>query len=99
MMGTVSVFQSVTLDGVMQGVGRSDEDARGGFTHGGWGEGYSDEVAMQVVGDGMATTAGLLFGRRTYEDLLGYWTATPDPNPFAEVPHPGAAVAGSAGHP
>lgn len=84
-MGTVSAFQSVTLDGIMQGVGRADEDVRGGFTHGGWGDGYSDEVAMQFVGEGMASTAGLLFGRRTYEDLLGYWTTTPDPNPFTEV--------------
>jgi len=84
-MGTVSAFQSVTLDGIMQGVGRADEDSRGGFAHGGWGDGYSDEVAMQFVGEGMASTAGLLFGRRTYEDLLGYWTTTPDPNPFTEV--------------
>ncbi len=84
-MGTISVFQSVTLDGVMQGVGRAEEDTRGGFSHGGWGDGYSDDVAMQFVGEGMAATVGLLFGRRTYEDLLGYWTTTPDPNPFTEV--------------
>lgn len=74
-MGTVSVFQSVTIDGIMQSVGRADEDTRGSFTHGGWGDGYSDEVAMQFVGEGMVTTAGLLFGRRTYEDLLAYWLA------------------------
>lgn len=84
-MGTISVFQSVTLDGVMQGLGRADEDTRSGFSHGGWGDGYVDDVAMQFVGEGMAATVGLLFGRRTYEDMLGYWTTTPDPNPFTEV--------------
>ena len=34
-MSKVIVMNSVTLDGVMQGPGRPDEDTRGGFTLGG----------------------------------------------------------------
>jgi hypothetical protein len=33
-MGTVVVFNNLTLDGVMQSPGRPDEDLRGGFPHG-----------------------------------------------------------------
>jgi len=84
-MATITIFESVTLDGVMQGLGRPDEDTRGGFAHGGWGDGYSDEVSMRFAGEGMSGTGGLLFGRRTYDDLLGHWTSTPEPNPFSEV--------------
>lgn len=32
----IVVINGVTLDGVMQGPGRADEDTRNGFTHGGW---------------------------------------------------------------
>ena len=35
-MGRILVMNSVTLDGVMQGPGRVDEDPRDGFAHGGW---------------------------------------------------------------
>jgi dihydrofolate reductase len=84
-MATISIFESVTLDGVLQAPGRADEDTRGGFRHGGWADGYSDEVSMRFAGEGMSGPGGLLFGRRTYEDLLGYWTTTPEPNPFADV--------------
>lgn len=84
-MSMVSVFQSITVDGVMQGLGRADEDTRGGFAHGGWGEGYQDEVSMSFAAEGMAHEGALLFGRRTYEDMLGFWTSTPEPNPFADV--------------
>ncbi|WP_433333377.1 dihydrofolate reductase family protein [Spirillospora sp. CA-294931] len=84
-MGTISVFESVSLDGVMQGPGRADEDTRGGFAHGGWGQGYADQVSGQFAGSGMATTKAMLFGRRTYEDLLGHWTSVTEPNPFTEA--------------
>ncbi|GAA1426521.1 dihydrofolate reductase family protein [Microlunatus lacustris] len=71
----------------MQSPGRPDEDTRGGFEHGGWAAGAlaADPVAAQASMDGDGTTAGLVLGRRTYLDLLGHWTSTPEPNPFAEI--------------
>ena len=35
-MSRVVVLNHVTLDGVMQAPGRSGEDTRDGFRHGGW---------------------------------------------------------------
>lgn len=82
---SITVFNSITLDGVMQAPGRPDEDTRGGFAHGGWAMGYQDDVSMQFAGEGMSGEGSLLFGHRTYSDLLGFWTTTPDPNPFTDV--------------
>ena len=84
-MATITVFESTTLDGVMQAPGRADEDSRGGFPYGGWAVPYQDEVAMRFAGEGMSQGGAMLFGHRTYDDLLGYWTTTPEPNPFADV--------------
>lgn len=52
---SISATMSVTLDGVVQGLGRPDEDTRGGFTHGGWGLRYQDEVMGEEMGKGMTT--------------------------------------------
>jgi hypothetical protein len=41
-MSKIIVFNSITLDGVMQAPARPDEDRRGGFEHGGWAIPYSD---------------------------------------------------------
>ena len=84
-MATITAFESVTLDGVMQAPGRADEDTRGGFTEGGWAAPYQDEVAMRFAGERLATAGAMLFGHRTYDDVLGFWTTTPDPNPFTEA--------------
>src|SRR4030067_398880 len=84
-MRKVVVFNSVTLDGVMQAPGRADEDLRGGFRHGGWAAPYADPVLAGVAGEGMAEGADLLFGRRTYEDFAAVWPRMPQPNPFTEV--------------
>lgn len=34
---------------------------------------------------GSGDTAAFLFGRRTYEDLVGHWLSDPEPNPFVEI--------------
>jgi dihydrofolate reductase len=83
-MREITVFNSVTLDGVMQAPGRPDEDPRGGFAHGGWAAPYSDEVMGRVAAEGMAGPGALLLGRRTYEDFHGFWPHQTD-NPFTEV--------------
>ncbi|MFT4201182.1 dihydrofolate reductase family protein [Gordonia sp. (in: high G+C Gram-positive bacteria)] len=83
-MGVLIATESVTIDGVMQGPGRPDEDTRGGFVHGGWGDGFSDDIMMAFMAEGMAAEGVMLFGRRTYEDLLHHWTTVAEPNPFTE---------------
>ena len=83
-MGKVVVINNVTLDGVMQAPGRSDEDTRGGFEHGGWAVPYNDEVMGRAMGERMARPGSLLLGRRTYEDFYGFWPNQED-NPFTEV--------------
>jgi dihydrofolate reductase len=80
----IVVMNHVTLDGVMQAPGRPDEDRRGGFRHGGWATANMDEVVGKAPGERLAAGGGLLFGRRTYEDLMGHWTAQPD-SPFASA--------------
>jgi dihydrofolate reductase len=78
-MSRVVVINHVTLDGVMQGPGRPDEDTRGGFEHGGWAAANSDDVIGAALGERMAESGGLLLGRRSYEDMLSYWNTQDSP--------------------
>jgi len=78
-MGRVIVMNAMTLDGVMQGPGRPDEDTRDGFAHGGWGVAYSDEAMVAKMGERMGSDRAFLFGRRTYEQLLASWNARGGP--------------------
>ena len=83
-MGRVIVFNSLTLDGVMQAPGRADEDVRGGFTHGGWALPYADEAMGRAAAESWANTGAILLGRRTYEDFYSVWPKRKD-NPYTEV--------------
>jgi dihydrofolate reductase len=83
-MGKIVVVNNVTLDGVTQGLGRPDEDTRGGFEHGGWGIPYADQLQAETMAKSMAQTRAILLGRRTYEDFYGYWPKQAD-NPYTEV--------------
>jgi dihydrofolate reductase len=78
-MGKVIVMNAVSLDGVMQGPGRPDEDTRDGFEHGGWGIPYGDEATVAKMGERMGEDRAFLFGRRTYEQLLSSWNARGGP--------------------
>jgi dihydrofolate reductase len=83
-MGRIVVMNHVTLDGVMQGPGRPDEDTRGGFTLGGWGSRSATpgDAAGAAMGERMEAGGGLagwLFGRWTYESLLAFWNAQGGP--------------------
>jgi len=75
-MRKIITTTQVTLDGVMQAPGSSEEDLRSGFTHGGW--------AMPFVDGGLniVETAGehdLLLGRRTYAIFAAYWPYQDNP--------------------
>ncbi len=83
-MGKITVVNSVTLDGVMQGPARPDEDTRGGFTKGGWGIPFQDAVSGKKMGEMMAKGDGaLLLGRRTYENFYSVWPKRKD-NPYTD---------------
>ena len=83
-MGKLTVFTSLTLDGVMQAPGRPDEDTRGGFQHGGWAQPYNDPVMGKVAAEGMAGGGAILLGRRTYKDFAGFWPKQKN-NPFTDA--------------
>jgi dihydrofolate reductase len=76
----VLVVNHVTLDGVLQGPGRPDEDTRNGFRQGGWATQRADDPA---IGAELSTRMGRdfswLFGRRSYEDMLGHWNEVGGP--------------------
>jgi len=74
----------ISLDGVSQAPGGPDEDTDDGFAHGGWsGPFFDPEVMGAHIGEVMARTDALLFGRRTWDGMAAAW---PDRagDPFAD---------------
>jgi dihydrofolate reductase len=63
----------VSVDGVMQGLGASDEDRRGGFERGGWAIPLFDNEAATFLDQVFQRADAFLFGRRTYEIFAGSW--------------------------
>jgi dihydrofolate reductase len=84
-VGKICAVENVSLDGVYQAPAAPDEDTRRGFTHGGWAFANADHVAAEFMAEGMTGTGAMLFGHRTYRQLLGYWSTAPQPNPFTDV--------------
>lgn len=85
-MATLKAVEYVSLDGVMQSPGRPDEDTRDGFDLGGWASGPlgADPAAAQAS-MGRPGAGVLLFGHRTYDDLVGHWLSTTEVNPFTAI--------------
>lgn len=82
-MGKVVAIEHVTLDGVMQGPGRPDEDRRDGFEYGGWSVPGQDPAMFEVQRAHMSGGWALLVGRVTYEMLAGFWPKQPA-NPITD---------------
>jgi dihydrofolate reductase len=84
-MRKLTVINHISLDGVMQAPARPDEDARGGFSRGGWAVAGSDEVMAGYLEVGQGGEPGaLVLGRRTYLDFYSVWPNRPD-NPYSEA--------------
>ena len=102
----VVVVEHVSLDGVMQGPGRPDEDTRDGFRHGGWASADDPELGT-AIGKRMGQDFSWLFGRRSYDDMLTHWNRVGGPfkdglnevqkfvassNPEADLPWPNSTL-------
>jgi dihydrofolate reductase len=74
-MRKIIVQEFITLDGVMQAPGGSDEDTASGFKYGGWTALYfkkADEQTGKFVVEWMKST-DILLGRTTYDIFSRYW--------------------------
>jgi dihydrofolate reductase len=75
----VIVVNHLSLDGVIQSPGRPDEDARDGFSHGGWADPGNDPAMGAAIGERLGDGFAWLFGHRSYDDMLGHWNAVGGP--------------------
>lgn len=74
-MRKIIVQEFITLDGVMQAPGGSDEDMENGFKYGGWTAPYfaeADEAAGDFMKRWMEST-DILLGQKTFELFAKYW--------------------------
>lgn len=73
-MRKIIVLEFITLDGVIQAPGASNEDSSEGFKYGGWmGPYFEDTVGGKEMDRQMRKTHALLLGRKTYDIFAGYW--------------------------
>src|SRR5262245_24629297 len=84
-MGTLVVTEFVTLDGVAQAPGESDEDPESGFTHGGWQALFFDAESGDAMFEQAKSMDALLLGRKTFDIFAAYWPTAPDEIPFTEL--------------
>lgn len=75
----VLAVNHLSLDGVLQGPGRPDEDTRDGFRHGGWAQDDNDPAMFAAMGERLGQGFSWLFGRRSYDDMLSYWNQAGGP--------------------
>ena len=72
-MRKVIVLEHISLDGVIQAPGGTDEDTSGGFAYGGWTAPYSDAMLGAALKRQMNMPFDLLLGRKTFEIWAPYW--------------------------
>ena len=80
----IVIIEFISLDGVVQAPGGSDEDTDGGFAHGGWSHPFFDpEVVGGAFDDALTKAEALLFGRRTWQTMAAAWPERAG-DPFAD---------------
>jgi dihydrofolate reductase len=72
-MRRLVVMAFVSLDGVVQAPGATDEDRDGGFEHGGWTAPLWDRAMLGHMTDLVGRAGALLLGRRTYDIFAASW--------------------------
>lgn len=88
-MAILSVTSFVTLDGVMQAPGAPQEDASGGFTHGGWLVPHFDADMGAFMVDIFSRADAFLLGRGTWQIFASHWPhvkGDPIANPLNALP-------------
>jgi len=89
-MGIIAADLFLTLDGVYQAPGGSDEDRSEGFAFGGWQTAFPDESTGSSIMSSIERTDALLLGRRTYDIFASFWPFQPMTDPvaakFAAIP-------------
>jgi dihydrofolate reductase len=70
----ITLIDFMSLDGVVQAPGGTEEDTDGGFAHGGWSGPYFDmEVMGPAIFEALNAADALLFGRRTWQGMAAAW--------------------------
>lgn len=86
-MRELAILTFLTLDGVVQSPASPEEDTSNGFTGGGWGAPYWEQVMPQVYAEAMSEPYDLLLGRKTYDQFASHWPGQPDSDPVAARLH------------
>ena len=69
----LTTITQVSVDGVMQANGPSEEEHRAGFERDGWAMGHFGNESRTFVDQVYQRAGAFLFGRRTYDFFAGYW--------------------------
>ena len=84
-MRDLIVAEFMTLDGVIQAPGGTDEDPDGGFAHGGWTQPYwHDDIGTHFF-QAMSQADALLLGRKTWQGHGAAFEPLPAGDPFGDA--------------
>ncbi|MFN8499022.1 MAG: dihydrofolate reductase family protein [Anaerolineae bacterium] len=84
-MRKLIVSEFVSLDGVMQAPGGTEEDTEGGFTHGGWTHPYWHDDIGAYFFEAMSDCDAFLLGRKTWQGHGAAFEPLPEGDPFGDV--------------
>ena len=79
-MRKIKIFEHISLDGVIQAPGGSNED--GDYPYGGWTVPFRDPAGVEAILAAHGNGFDLLLGRRTYDIWAAYWPKAS--GPFAD---------------